>query len=834
MMIRFAVRSLLKTPVVTSIAVLSVALGIGANVAIFSVFNQILLRPLPVREPDRLVNLVAPGPRSGSVSCGSGGTCDSIFSYPMFRDLERVQTSFVGIAAHRDFGAAVAYAGTSEGGDAALVSGSYFFVLGLTPHLGRLIGPEDDRQPGSGHVVVLSYDYWQRRFGARSDVIDQPVRVNGQTMTIVGVAPQGFHGTTFGERPRIYVPLTMREHVVPRWKGLDDRRAYWAYLFARLKPGIPVEQARTIFNGQYRAIHTSVDVPLQQGMNPSMIERFRNMEMQLEPGALGQSRAPDEAGGPLTLLFGVTALVLLICCANVANLLLGRAAARGTEMAVRLSIGAGRRHIVSQLFAESMLLALAGGLAGLVVGRWTLGAMQAILPSDTESLTWHIDSEMVLFAGMLSLATGVLFGLFPAIHSTRPNLVTALKANAGQPSGARAAARFRLTLATAQIALSMALLISAGLFAKSLLNVTRVDLGLNANQLVVFGVSPAMNGYAVERVRQTLDGIQDELRSYPGVVGVTTSRTRLISGSASVSDFRLEGVAYGPEDDDSAYYNYVGTDYLRTLGINLLTGREFLRSDTEGTPKVAIVNEAFLQKNKLGRDVLGRRLQRMGRSSGFDIEIVGIAANSAYDDVKPDPRFPALPIVLMPYRQDPDLAGANVYARTSGSEQDLLAALPRIVRSIDPALPVAEPRTMTAQVLENVAIDRFVTMMSTAFALLATLLAALGLYGVLAYTVSQRTREFGLRMALGAEGRTVRRLVLRQVGSMTAVGSVIGVAIAVGLSRVAESLLFQMSARDPFVFAAATLALAAVALCAGLIPAQRAARVDPMTALRYE
>jgi predicted permease len=832
---RFAFRSLLKTPIVTTIAVLSVALGIGANVALFSIFNQTLLRPLPVHEPDRLLNLVAPGPRSGSVSCGSAGTCDSIFSYPMFRDLERAQTSFTGIAAHRDFGAAVAYAGTSEGGDAALVSGSYFSVLGLTPHLGRLLGPDDDRQPGSGQVVVLSYDYWQRRFGARSDVIDQPVRVNGQPMTIVGVAPQSFHGTTFGGRPRIYVPITMREHVVPRWKGLDDRRSYWAYLFARLKPGVSPEQARTIFNGQYRSIHTTVDVPLQQGMSPSSFERFRNMEMQLEPGAQGQSRAPDEAGGPLTLLFCVTALVLLICCANVANLLLVRAATRATEMAVRLSIGAGRRHIVAQLLTESMLLAIAGGLAGLVIARWTLSVMQAILPGDADSqLSWHIDSEMVLFAGALSLATGVLFGVFPALHSTRPNLVTALKANAGQPSGAKAAARFRLTLATVQIALSMALLISAGLFTKSLLNVARVDLGLKTEQLVVFGVSPAMNGYAVERVRQVLDGIQGELRAYPGVVGVTTTRIRLISGAASVSDFRLQGVAYGAEDDDSAYYNYVGTDYLRTLGIGLVAGREFLLSDTEGTPRVAIVNEAFLQKNKLGRDVLGRRLQRMGRSSGFDIEIVGIAATSAYDDVKPDPRFPARPIVLMPYRQDPDLAGAHIYARTSGSEEDLLAALPRLVRNVDPALPIDNPHTMAAQVLANVAMDRFVTMMSAAFAVLATLLAALGLYGVLAYTVTQRTREFGLRMALGAEAKTVRRLVLRQVASMTAVGAVIGVAIAAGLGRAAESLLFQMSARDPMVLGIATIVLVAVALCAGLIPAQRAARVDPMTALRYE
>jgi hypothetical protein len=333
---RLAFRSLLKTPVVTAVAVLSVALGIGANLAVFSVFNQILLRPLPVHEPTRLVNLVAPGPRSGTVSCGQAGTCDAIFSYPMFRDLERVQTVFTGIAAHRDFGASITFNGMSEGGDGVLVSGSYFSVLGLTPQVGRFLGPGDDRTGDARAVTVLSDDYWRSRFGARSDVVDRTLRVNGRTLTIVGVAPQGFHGTTIGFRPLIYAPISMREMLVPRWQGLANRRAYWAYLFARLKPGVSREQAREVVNSQYRSIHTQIDVPLQQGMRQSMLDQFRNMEMQLEPGARGQSRVPGGSQRPLTLLFGVTVIVLLVCCANVANLLLVRAARRSTEMAVRL------------------------------------------------------------------------------------------------------------------------------------------------------------------------------------------------------------------------------------------------------------------------------------------------------------------------------------------------------------------------------------------------------------------------------------------------------------------------------------------------------------------
>jgi len=829
--IRLAFRSLFKTPVLTTIAVLSIALGIGANVAIFSIFNHMLLRPLPVHEPDTLVNLESPGPRSGSVSCGQPGTCDATFSYPMFRDLERAQTVFTGIAAHRDFGANISYGGVSEGGDGTLVSGSYFPVLGLTPHLGRLLNGNDDREGGGARVVVLSYDYWRRRFGGQTDVVDKTLLVNGLALTIVGVAPQGFHGTTLGSRPLMYVPISMRETIVPRWKGLENRRSYWAYLFARLKPGIDVDQARSTFNTQYRSILTQVDVPLQQDMRPSMLTQFRDMNMQLEPGARGQSRAPSEARQPLTLLFGVTAMVLLICCANVANLLLSRAAARSTEMAVRLSIGAGRRHIIGQLLVESLLLGVMGGAGGLLLARWTLSAMPAIMPDGAaDTLRPQLDGDMFMFAAFLSLATGLLFGLFPALHSTRPNLVASLKANAGQPSGAKGAARFRVTLATAQIALSLALLVSAGLCTKSLLNISRIDLGLDPEKLVVFGVAPAMNGHAAARTLQILETIEDELSAFPGVAGVTTARVRLISGDASMSGFRLQGVVEEPDADTSAFYNYVGPGFLRIIGVPLLSGREFTRADAEDTPKVAIVNEAFLRKFKLGRDVIGKRMVRAGRGTEFNIEIVGVSADSAYDEVKEK----AQPLVLMPYRQDPDVAYANFYARTRGSEQQLMAAIPQLIRGVDPTLPVANLRTMTAQVNNNVSLDRFVTLMSVAFAGLATLLAALGLYGVLAFTVTQRTREFGLRMALGADSANVRRLVLRQVGIMTLVGATIGLASAFALGRAAESLLFEMSARDPIIFAGATVLLLSVALCAGLVPAQRAARVDPMTALRYE
>ena len=827
---RFAFRSLLKTPVVTAIAVLSVALGIGANVAIFSIFNQTLLRPLPVHEPDRLVNLVSPGPKSGWSSCGQAGSCDGVFSYRMFRDLERAQTSFTGIAAHRDFGANLSYGGSSEGGDGAFVSGNYFSVLGLAPAAGRLFGPNDEREQGGGHVVVLSEEYWRRRFSGREEVINQPLIVNGQALTIVGVAPRGFHGTTIGDHPLFYVPISMRDVVTPQSKVLEDRRAYWIYLFARLKPGVSREQAREALSGHYRHIMTDVEVPLQKGMSEATLAKFRVRDVQLEPGERGQSSVPEESRQPLTLLFSVTIIVLLICCANVANLLLGRAARRSTEMAVRLSIGAGRKHIVAQLLTESLLLAVAGGVAGLLVARWTLTAMSWLLPDGAgQTLSLALDADMLLVAAGLSVTTGLLFGLFPAIHSTRPNLVTALKANAGQPSGARAAARFRITLATAQIALSMALLIAAGLFTKSLANITRVDLGLKTEQLVVFGVAPMLNGYTPQRSHEIFARIEERLRQLPGVTGVTSSMVRLASGDAWGTSFSVQGFTAGPDTDTQAMYTFVGSDYLRTLGVPLIAGREITSADTFNSPKVALVNDAFVRKFNLGRDAVGKRLGR-GRGVELDIEIVGVSGNTTYNEVKGEVQ----PLVAFPYRQDEKTGATHFYVRTTGSDDELVSAIPRVVRDIDPTLPVADVQKMSVQVLENVSLDRFVTMMSAAFAALATLLAALGLYGVLAYTVTQRTREFGLRMALGADSANVRRLVLRQVGVMTGVGAVIGLTSALALGRAAESLLFRMSARDPMVFATAALTLAAVALCAGLIPAQRAARVDPMTALRYE
>jgi predicted permease len=831
--LKLAFRRLIKTPFVSLVAITSLALGIGANAAIFSLFDQTLLRPLPVPRAGELVNLAAPGPKPGSQSCGQAGDCDEVFSYPMFRDLERQQTVFTGIAAHVGFGVNLAYRGQTMNGGGMLVSGSYFPVLAIQPALGRLIGPDDDRNIGAHFVTVLSYAYWTTRLGANPSVLNDTIIVNGQALTIVGVAPPGFSSTTLGMEPKVFVPISMRALMSPGWKGFDNRRSYWAYLFGRLKPGTSLDQARAAMNGLYRPIVNDVEAPLQKGMSDATMARFKAKSLVMEPGARGQSQVHREARTPILFLMAVTGIVLLIACANIANLLLARGAGRATEMAVRLSLGASRRHLMAQLLTESCVLAVLGGIAGLVVARWTLALIASLLPPEvTGSLQFELQRNVVLFAGGLSIATGFLFGLFPALHSTKPDLVSAIKAQAGQPSGARAAARFRTSLVTAQIALSMALLVAAGLFVKSLVNVSRVELGVKVDRVVTFGISPDLSGYDRARALAFFDRTEQELAAIPGVTGVAAASVPLLAGNNWGNSVSVEGFKRGPDTDTGSRYNQVSAGYFRTLGIPLMAGREFTSADTATAPKVAIVNEAFAKKFNLGKNAIGKRIGTEEDKEKLDTEIVGVVQNAKYSDVKQE----VPPLFFRPYRQAEQGVGSlSFYVRTSAADPaPLLRTLPRVMARLDPNMPVEDLKTMTQQVRENVFMDRMISTLAAAFALLATLLAAIGLYGVLAYTVSQRTREIGLRMALGADGPRVRGMILRQVGWMTLVGGVLGIAGAFFLGRGAEALLFELKGYDPFVMGSSIVLLTIIAFGAGYIPAYRASRVHPMQALRYE
>ena len=834
--IRLALRVLLKTPVVTSVAIGSLALGIGANAAIFSLYGRILLRPLPVAEPGRLVNLEAPGPKGGSSaiesSCDGAGGCDEVFSYPMFRDLQREQTVFTDIVAHRGFGANATYRGQTVSIQGTQVSGSYFPTLGVAPAAGRLFGPEVDASIGGHPVVVVSHEFWQSNLGGARDVLGEALIVNGQPLTIVGVAPAGFQGTTFNQPSSIFVPVTLHGRLsAGAGEGrFESRESYWLYLFARLAPAVSREQAHAAMQPLYRSILSEVEAPLLVGASDDTRARFVAKQLPVEDGRGGQNVVRDMAAPPLLLLFVVTAVVLLIACANIANLLLARSAARASEMAVRLAIGATRRQLLAQLLTESCVLAILGGAAGLLAAQWTLRFIGVLLPAEVvEYIPMVLDPYAVPFTGALALATGALFGLLPALHGTRASLISVLRADAGQPGGARSAAGFRHGLVVAQFALATMLLLVGGLFVQSLRNQSRVDLGIRTADVVTFLLSPTLGGQGDAQVRALYERIESALAAQPAVTTVTASSTAVLAGSDQGTAVMVEGFEAGPDTNRTTRFNQIGADYFRALGIPLLAGRAFNESDVGGAPPVAVVNEAFARRFGLGREVVGRRLGRGGLDAALDTEIVGLVADTRHES----PTRPAQPLLYVPYRQEETVGSLAFYVRSALPAASLLRSIPAVVAELDPNLPVMDLKPLAQQAQETGLQDRAMAVLSAAFAGIATLLAAIGLYGVLAYAVAQRTREIGLRMALGADAARLRAMVLGQVGRMTLAGGALGFVAALGLARVAQSLLYEVDGLPPAVAAAAGLFLTAVALATGLVPAHRAARVDPMKALRH-
>ena len=830
--LRLAFRTIFKTPFVSIVAIVSLALGIGANAAIYSMFHQMLLQPLPVPHPERLVNFRSPGPQDGGNNCNMAGDCDEVFSYLMFRDLERgaPQSGLAGIAGHFSFGVNVAMRGQSPvSGRGEYVSGGYFPLLGVHASLGRLLGPEDDKAIGGAYVTVVSHGFWENQLGADPAVVGKTLTVNGQPMTIVGVGPDGFSGTTLGMHPDVFVPITMHGVLAPGWNDFQKRDRYWIYLFGRLAPGATVAQAEAAINGVYHGVMNDVEAPLHPKLSAQTMAKFRARKLLLSDGRRGQSSMIKAARTPMVLLFSITGIVLLIACANIANLLLARAATRNMEMAVRLSLGATRRQLVMQVLTESVLLSLLGGVAAIVVAHWTLIGIVGMLPTSAGiSLDFSIDRSVLAFTALLSVGTGVLFGLAPAQQSTRPDLVTELRNNSGKITGGRGAARFRSTLVTAQMALSMALLIAAGLFIRSLTNVSRVDLGIKIENVTTFDISPALSGYDSASSKALYARVEQALAAIPGVTDVTSTGVPLLSGDNWGQGVSVEGFHKDPDTDDGSRYAPVGAGYFHALRIPLLQGRDFTETDAAGAPQVAIVNEAFAKKFHLTGQVVGRHMS-VGNDS-LNIEIVGLAKNAKYSQVKDS----TPPVFVRPWRQTGRLGSNVFYVRSTVDPATVLRSIRETMKAIDPALPIDDLKTLDQQVKENVFLDRFISILSSAFALLATLLASIGLYGVLAYSVAQRTREIGVRMALGADAARVRRLVLGQVAMITTVGGVIGVLGALAIGRGAQSLLFQLKGWDPGVIVVSVVAIALVAFAAGVVPAWRASRVDPMHALRYE
>jgi putative ABC transport system permease protein len=828
--LRYTLRTFCKNPGFAATAVLSLALGIGANTAIFSLLDRVMLRSLPVRNPERLVLFTANGPRRGAVSTSYDDTYT--FSYPMYLDFRDHAPDLSGVIAWYPIDVSASLGSRTERVAANLVSGNFFEVLGTGTAIGRPLVAADTRTLGGNAVAVLSYNFWQQHFSADPGILNRTLNVNGHPLTVVGVAARDFHGVAIGESPEVFIPVTMQQELLSLGSKIDSRRNMWLNVMGRLKPGISRASAEAALNVFWKPI-LEEELKLLTSGSPQFRRNFVNRHITLKDASNGISMLRMMFRQPLVLLMGLVGMVLLIACANVANLLIARAAGRSREIAIRLAIGATRGQIVLQILSEGMILAVGGGAAGLLLAMWGGRGLLAMLPFDglTATISADPDWRILAFTGCVSLLCGVAFGLAPALQTTSPDLASAMKAQTGGIVSSGAQVMLRKGLVVAQIALSLVLLTGAGLFLRSMRNLKSVDLGFRADHLTSFAVQPALNGYSAPRAIALFDTLQQRLAGLPGVRAVGSTQIPLLTNGNWQSSVTVPGYQ-SKENDTSPNVVSISTAYFAALGIPLAAGREFRTSDDTAAPPVAVVNETFAQFYFGDAFPVGRQFYFTGDATKRPVMVVGVVKDGKYTDIREEKqRF-----IFCPYSQHyiPNMGGMTYYVRTSQEAGLIAASLRHTVREIDASLPVYGMKTMDRQIDDNLFSDRIVSLLSAFFGVLATLLAAIGLYGVMSYMVTRRTREIGIRMALGAGQAEVLGLVMCEVIILAAIGIAVAIPLAIALSNLAKSLLYGMTPHDALPLIGATTVLVMTALAAGYIPAARAARVDPLVALRND